>query len=231
MALAPPSSAAPPSVSAGWPVDADYKERPRAGTPGPNRCLQFASATSRLGPSQSCRHAGDSSPFPPSAAVAIISIFREETCAKEGTNSNEGPVRGRIQPVQVRRGLGRSRRPATTSSWWTCREDALDGLGPDFVGETLTGGTAKSALVLEECGVRRATHLVAATGDDASSLLIAELASGSSACPTYCPSWTTTLLADVLDDMGIAPSAPSHLRDRFFRLTGLTRKEADPMRW
>ena len=45
------------------------------------------------------------------------------------------------------------------------QEDALDGLGPDFDGETLTGD-GKSALVLEECGVRRATHLVAATGSD-----------------------------------------------------------------
>lgn len=81
------------------------------------------------------------------------------------------------------------------------QEDALDGLGPDFDGETLTGD-GKSALVLEECGVRRATHLVAATGDDA--------------------------LADILDDMGIAPICPHRIcEDEFFRLTGLTRKEAD----
>ena len=86
------------------------------------------------------------------------------------------------------------------------QEDALDGLGPDFDGETLTGD-GKSALVLEECGVRRATHLVAATGDDASNLLIAE---------------------DILDDMGIAPICPHRIcEDEFFRLTGLTRKEAD----
>ena len=100
------------------------------------------------------------------------------------------------------------------------QEDALDGLGPDFDGETLTGD-GKSALVLEECGVRRATHLVAATGDDASNLLIAELAS-------VLPLVDDDALADILDDMGIAPICPHRIcEDEFFRLTGLTRKEAD----
>ena len=65
------------------------------------------------------------------------------------------------------------------------QEDALDGLGPDFDGETLTGD-GKSALVLEDA------------------------------------------LADILDGMGIAPICPHRIcEDEFFRLTGLTRKEAD----
>lgn len=87
------------------------------------------------------------------------------------------------------------------------QEDALDGLGPDFDGETLTGD-GKSALMLEECGVRRATHLVAATDDDASNLLIAELAARSSACPTCCPSWTTTLWRTSSTTWASPPSAP-----------------------
>ena len=46
------------------------------------------------------------------------------------------------------------------------QEGALDALGDDFDGEIITGD-GKSAQVLEECGVRDATHLVAATSDDA----------------------------------------------------------------
>ena len=84
------------------------------------------------------------------------------------------------------------------------QEDALDGLGPDFDGETLTGD-GKSALVMEECGVRRATHLVAATGDDASNLLIAELASEIFGVSHVLPLVDDDALADILDDMGIAP--------------------------
>ena len=100
------------------------------------------------------------------------------------------------------------------------QEDALDGLGPDFDG--------KSALVLEECGVRRATHLVAATDDDASNLLIAELASEIFGVPHVLPLVDDDALADILDDMGIAPICPHRIcEDEFFRLTGLTRKEAD----
>ena len=35
-------------------------------------------------------------------------------------------------------------------------------------------------------------------------------------------------LTDILDDMGIAPICPHRIcEDEFFRLTGLTRKEAD----
>ena len=100
-------------------------------------------------------------------------------------------------------------------------------VGPDFDGETLTGD-GKSALVLEECGVRRATHLVAATGDDASNLLIAELASEIFGVPHVLPLVDDDALADILDDMGIAPICPHRIcEDEFFRLTGLTRKEAD----
>ena len=100
-------------------------------------------------------------------------------------------------------------------------------LGPDFDGETLTGD-GKSALVLEECGVRRATHLVAATDDDASNLLIAELASEIFGVPHVLPLVDDDALADILDDMGIAPICPHRIcEDEFFRLTGLTRKEAD----
>ena len=107
------------------------------------------------------------------------------------------------------------------------QEDALEGLGPDFDGETLTGD-GKSALVLEECGVRRATHLVAATGDDASNLLIAELASEIFGVSHVLPLVDDDALADILDDMGIAPICPHRIcEDEFFRLTGLTRKEAD----
>lgn len=86
----------------------------------------------------------------------------------------------------------------------------------------------EDALVLEECGVRRATHLVAATGDDASNLLIAELASEIFGVPHVLPLVDDDALADILDDMGIAPICPHRIcEDEFFRLTGLTRKEAD----
>ena len=80
----------------------------------------------------------------------------------------------------------------------------------------------------EECGVRRATHLVAATDDDASNLLIAELASEIFGVPHVLPLVDDDALADILDDMGIAPICPHRIcEDEFFRLTGLTRKEAD----
>ena len=92
------------------------------------------------------------------------------------------------------------------------QEDALDGLGPDFDGETLTGD-GKSALVLEECGSNR---------------LIAELASEIVGVPHVLPHVDDDALADILDDMGIAPICPHRIcEDEFFRLTGLTRKEAD----
>ena len=102
---------------------------------------------------------------------------------------------------------------------------ALSAAGHDVI--VLTGD-GKSALVLEECGVRRATHLVAATGDDASNLLIAELASEIFGVPHVLPLVDDDALADILDDMGIAPICPHRIcEDEFFRLTGLTRKEAD----
>ncbi|MFR5090970.1 MAG: hypothetical protein ACLTDR_02175 [Adlercreutzia equolifaciens] len=87
------------------------------------------------------------------------------------------------------------------------QEDALEGLGPDFDGETLTGD-GKSALVLEECGVRRATHLVAATGDDAPTCSSPSWPARSSACPTCCPSWTTTPWRTSSTTWASPPSVP-----------------------
>ena len=99
------------------------------------------------------------------------------------------------------------------------------------VKELLSPGDVVScggSMTLEECGVRRATHLVAATGDDASNLLIAELASEIFGVPHVLPLVDDDALADILDDMGIAPICPHRIcEDEFFRLTGLTRKEAD----
>ena len=70
--------------------------------------------------------------------------------------------------------------------------------------------------------------LVAATDDDASNLLIAELASEIFGVPHVLPLVDDDALADILDDMGIAPICPHRIcEDEFFRLTGLTRKEAD----
>ena len=67
-----------------------------------------------------------------------------------------------------------------------------------------------------------------ATDDDASNLLIAELASEIFGVPHVLPLVDDDALADILDDMGIAPICPHRIcEDEFFRLTGLTRKEAD----
>ena len=63
---------------------------------------------------------------------------------------------------------------------------------------------------------------------DASNLLIAELASEIFGVPHVLPLVDDDALADILDDMGIAPICPHRIcEDEFFRLTGLTRKEAD----
>lgn len=131
-----------------------------------------------------------------------------------------------MQPVRVRRGPGAlGGRPRRHRSGHAGGRPGRAGARRD--GETLTGD-GKSALVLEECGVRRATHLVAATDDDASNLLIAELASEIFGVPHVLPLVDDDALADILDDMGIAPICPHRIcEDEFFRLTGLTRKEAD----
>ena len=157
-----------------------------------------------------------------------LAFSREKTCAKE-----EQAVAKRARIIVVGCSLfGCAVAQALSAAGHDVivvdmQEDALDGLGPDFDGETLTGD-GKSALVLEECGVRRATHLVAATDDDASNLLIAELASEIFGVPHVLPLVDDDALADILDDMGIPPICPHRIcEDEFFRLTGLTRKEAD----
>lgn len=107
------------------------------------------------------------------------------------------------------------------------QDDALERLGSDFDGETITGD-GKSALVLEECDIRRASHLVAATADDATNLLIAELASEIFGVPHVLPLVDDNAFVDILYDMGIEPICPHRVcEEEFFRLTGLTRKEAD----
>ena len=55
-----------------------------------------------------------------------------------------------------------------------------------------------------------------------------ELASEIFGVPHVLPLVDDDALADILDDMGIAPICPHRIcEDEFFRLTGLTRKEAD----
>lgn len=76
--------------------------------------------------------------------------------------------------------------------------------------------------------MRRPPTWVAATATSASNLLIAELASEIFGVPHVLPLVDDDALADILDDMGIAPICPHRIcEDEFFRLTGLTRKEAD----
>ena len=103
------------------------------------------------------------------------------------------------------------------------QEDALDELGPDFDGETFTGD-GRSAQALEECGVREATHLVAATGDDATNLLIAELASEVFGVRHVLPLVEDEALVQILEDRGISPICPHRVcEEEFFSLTGLAR--------
>lgn len=103
------------------------------------------------------------------------------------------------------------------------QEDALDRLGDDFDGEIVTGdGT--SAHVLEECGARQTTHLVAATGRDATNFLIAELASEVFGIPRVLPVINDDPLVSILEDRGIDPICPHRICEgEFFRLTGLGR--------
>ena len=62
--------------------------------------------------------------------------------------------------------------------------------------------------MLEECDIRRASHLVAATGDDATNLLIAELASEIFGVPHVLPLVDDNAFVDILYDMGIEPICP-----------------------
>ena len=116
--------------------------------------------------------------------------------------------------------------PATTSSWWTCRRTPWTGWGPISTARR-SPATARAPWCWKSAACA-ATHLVAATGNDASNLLIAELASEIFGVPHVLPLVDDDALADILDDMGIAPICPHRIcEDEFFRLTGLTRKEAD----
>lgn len=87
------------------------------------------------------------------------------------------------------------------------QEDALEGLGPDFDGETLTGD-GKSALVLEECGVRGPPTWWPPRATTPPILLIAELASEIFGVPHVLPSWTTTLCGSSSTTWASPPSAP-----------------------
>ncbi len=104
------------------------------------------------------------------------------------------------------------------------QEDAFDQLGDDFDGETITGD-GRSALMLQECGADRLSHLVAATGDDASNLLIAELANEILGVHHVLPLIDDDSLVEILEDMGITPICPHRIcEEEFFRLTGIGRK-------
>uniref|UniRef100_A0A7C9JQ48 TrkA family potassium uptake protein n=1 Tax=Muribaculaceae bacterium Z82 TaxID=2304548 RepID=A0A7C9JQ48_9BACT len=103
------------------------------------------------------------------------------------------------------------------------REEAFDQLGDDFDGETVTGD-GSSALLLQECGVERATHLVAATGHDATNLLIAELASEVFGVRHVLPVVDDESLVEILEDRGIEPLCPHRIcEEEFFRLSRLAR--------
>lgn len=104
-------------------------------------------------------------------------------------------------------------------------EEAFDQLGDDFDGELVTGD-GRSALALEECGARQASHLVAATGNDASNLLIAELASEILGVPHVLPLVDDDSLVEILEDMGIDPICQHRIcEEKFFQITGLKSEE------
>lgn len=103
-------------------------------------------------------------------------------------------------------------------------EEAFDQLGDDFDGETVTGD-GSSALLLQECGVERATHLVAATGHDATNLLVAELASELFGVRHVLPVVDDDSLVEILEDRGIEPICPHRIcEEEFFRLSGFARE-------
>lgn len=104
------------------------------------------------------------------------------------------------------------------------REDAFDQLGDEFDGETVTGD-GSSALVLGECGIRRATHVVAATGHDATNLLIAELASEIYGVRHVLPLVDDDALVEILEELGTEPICPHRICEKeFYRLTDLRRE-------
>ena len=107
------------------------------------------------------------------------------------------------------------------------REEAFGRLGDDFDGETVTGDGC-SALLLQECGVERATHLVASMGSDTANLLSAELASEVFGVRHVLPVVDDDSLAEILEDRGIAVICPHRIcEEELFRLTGLPREEAE----
>lgn len=105
------------------------------------------------------------------------------------------------------------------------REEAFDQLGDDFDGETLTGD-GSCASVLQECEVERVTHLVAATGHDATNMLIAELASEVFGVRHVLPVIDDDSLVEILENRGIASICPHRIcEEEFFRLSKLPREE------
>lgn len=104
-------------------------------------------------------------------------------------------------------------------------EEAFEQLGDDFDGELVTGD-GRSVAALEECDVRRATHLVAATGDDASNFLIAELASEVLGVPHVLPLVDDDALVEILEDRGIEPICQHRIcEEKFFQMTDLGSEE------
>ena len=89
-------------------------------------------------------------------------------------------------------------------------------------------GDGCSALLLQECGVERATHLVASMGSDTANLLAAELASEVFGVRHVLPVVDDDSLAEILEDRGIAVICPHRIcEEELFRLTGLPREEAE----
>ena len=100
-------------------------------------------------------------------------------------------------------------------------EEAFDSLDDDFDGDMVTGdGTASS--LLRESGIAKASCVVAATGDDATNFLIAEIASEIYGVEHVLPRIEDEMLISILGDMNVKPICP-HLIciNEFFRLCGL----------
>ena len=106
------------------------------------------------------------------------------------------------------------------------REEAFEFLNSNFDGETVTAD-GSSAKVLEECGIERCGFLVAATGQDSTNFLIAEIASELYQVEHIVPRIEDESLIDILTDLDINPICP-HLicMNEFFRAIGLPKPQS-----
>lgn len=100
-------------------------------------------------------------------------------------------------------------------------ERAFELLDDDFDGETITGDGA-SADVLEESGISHVGYLVAATGHDATNLLIAEIATKIFGVDRVVSVVEEEALVEILEEKGVEPLCPHAVcMEQFYRLSGL----------